>query len=57
MKTKKEFQSENSELTLILNNLKQNFDKLSEEHKDLQTKLLEEEKRNPNVSVIRALQK
>ena len=46
-KTNKEFQTENSDLTFKLNNLKQNFDKLSSEHKNLQKTLqLEKEKTN-----------
>ena len=44
-KTNKELKSENSELTLRFNNLKQNFDKLSSEHKILQTKLLLEQEK------------
>ena len=48
-KTNQEWQAENSHLTFKLNNLKQNFDKLSEEHKILQTKLiLETEKTKDN---------
>ena len=44
-KTNKEWETENSQLTLKLNVLNQNFDKLSEEHKIIQTKLqLEKEK-------------
>jgi hypothetical protein len=35
-KANKEWQTENSLLTFRLNNLKQNVDKLSEEHKILQ---------------------
>ena len=44
-KTNEELQTENSQLTLKLNILNQNFDKLSKEHKIIQTKLqLEKEK-------------
>ena len=51
MKTKEELQSDNSELTLRLNNLKQNFDKLSIDHKILQTKLLEKEILNVTIVI------
>jgi ribosomal protein L15E len=46
-KTKKEFQAENSDLRKRLNMVIINFDKLSEDHKSLQTKvILEKEKKN-----------
>ena len=45
-KSNKEFQTENSDLTFKLNNLKQNFDKLSAEHKNLQTQLISEKEKN-----------
>ena len=46
-KTKKEFQAENSDLRKRLNMVTINFDKLSEDHKSLQTKvILEKEKKH-----------
>ena len=39
-------QKENSEMKGKLNNLQQNFDKLSEEHKTLQTELIVEKEKN-----------
>ena len=46
-KTKKEFQAENSDLRKRLNMVTINFDKLSEDHTSLQTKvILEKEKRH-----------
>ena len=44
-KTNKALQTENSDLTFKLNNLKQNFDKLSAEHKILQTELISEKEK------------
>ena len=46
VKTNEEWQTENSELAFKLNYLKQNFDKLSVEHKILQTKLISEKEKN-----------
>ena len=44
-KTNKELQTENSDLTFKLKNLKLNFDKHSADHKILQTKLFSEKER------------
>jgi hypothetical protein len=45
-KTKNEMPKEKSEMKGKLNNLQQNFDKLSEEHKTLQTELVVEKETN-----------
>ena len=47
-KTNQEWQTENSELKFRLKNLKQNFDKLSEEHKTLRTTLQREKDKTNN---------
>ena len=44
-KTNKELQTENSDLTFKLKNLKENFDKLSVEHKILPTQLISEKEK------------
>ena len=47
-KTKKEIQAENSELKERLSMVQVNFDKLSDDHKSLQTKLILEQKMRCN---------
>ena len=56
-KTNKELQTENSDLTFKLKNLKLNFDKLSADHKILQTKLISEKEKNKNLENVTKVKK
>ena len=48
VKSKKEIQTENSELKQKLINVTSNFEKLSQEHKSLKTELIQEREKGKN---------